>query len=134
MVPSFCFHGPVAGLRMLERGRDFPLAELSAIVALYQQSDPAAVVDVAGPAERFIEQAEFLIEPALLFHRRNSFGARRAAVNPVGHIASPVTRDGRASDPDRRLPAPCQITAVATVCSGTRVAQRESCQPGPGFL
>src|SRR5258708_28182804 len=109
MIPSFCFRGPVTLLRMPERGRDFPLAELSAVIAFDQQSDPAAVVDVARPAERFIEQAEFLVEPALLFHRRNGFGARRAAVNPVGHISSPVTRDGRASAPDRRLPAPCQI-------------------------
>ena len=68
---------------MPERCRDFLFGEPGTVVTFYQQGNPAAVVDVASPAQGFIEQAELLVEPALLLDRGDSFGARRAAINSV---------------------------------------------------
>ena len=60
---------------------------------------------MARPAERFVEQAEFFVEPALLFHRRNSLGAGRAAVNSIGHVLRSIA-NMKPPNLHRRLPSP----------------------------
>ena len=74
---------------MPECGRDFPLAELSAVIAFDQQCDPTAVVDVASPAERFIaaDQEAPCRSRALFFAFRNGYQRRISS-----HVELPASR------------------------------------------
>src|SRR5271163_502462 len=89
--PRACFSGPCsgfhapnlsgrvfrafAGFGMRERGRDLLLVEPRAVIALDQQSDAAAGIDVPRPAERLVERAEFLEQIAILLQRRDRLRA-----------------------------------------------------------
>ena len=67
--------GAVDLLRVVQRCGYFRFGEVCPVVAFYQQCQSAALVDVPGPAERFVQQAEFFVKPAFSFQRRDRLGA-----------------------------------------------------------
>src|ERR1041384_154241 len=79
---------------MLERSRNLFFPERCPVIAFDEKRDASAMIDVSRPAERIVEQTEFLIEPTLFFHGRHRLGARRAAVDSVGHISLPSPENG----------------------------------------
>src|SRR3984885_15496908 len=70
---------------MRERGRDLLLVEPRAVIALDQQSDASAGIDVPRPAERLVEHAEFLEQIAILLQRQDRLRAARPGIDAIGH-------------------------------------------------
>ena len=61
-------------------GYDLLFGQARAIVAIDQQSDPAAVVDVPRPTHRLIKNAEFLEKVAILLEGRDRLRTSRSGV------------------------------------------------------
>jgi hypothetical protein len=53
-------------VRVLQRSHDLLLGEPCAVVALDQQCDAAAIIDMPRPAQVFVERAELLEQMAIL--------------------------------------------------------------------
>src|SRR5262245_9309170 len=59
-------------LAVMQRVGDLPLAQTRAVVALDQQRDSAARIDVTSPRERVVERIELLVQEPILLQRRNA--------------------------------------------------------------
>src|SRR5215469_2857131 len=82
----------LAGFGMRQRRRDLLLGEPGAVIALDQQRNAAAGIEMPRPAKRFVEHAEFLVEIAVLLERRDRFRAARSGIDAVGHDQVSVLR------------------------------------------
>src|SRR4029079_14329369 len=70
---------------MVQRCGDFGLAEAGAVIAIDQQGDTAAAVDMPRPTEGLVERGKFLVEKLILLHGGDRFRAARADINAIAH-------------------------------------------------
>src|SRR5262249_60422715 len=87
---------------MPQRGGDFRLGEVGAVVALDQQRHPVGFIDVPRPAQGLVQQGKLLVGPIIPFQRRYRLPAARPPVNPISHVSLPDMKN----PPRRATPPP----------------------------
>src|SRR5262245_12698356 len=75
---------------MVQRAGDLPLAQMRAVVALDEQRNATAVVDVARPRERGVKRVELLVEEPILLQRSDGLRSARTAIGSIRHACRPV--------------------------------------------
>src|SRR5262245_32485935 len=83
--------GGMAVAWVLQGSSDLLLAETGAVVAIDQQCDAPAPIDMPRPAERVVEGTEFLEQKLILVQRRDRLGTAWADIDAIAHDAFSIS-------------------------------------------